>query len=98
MCVEAMCNTTSKQPISIIHTCLRCILCLLSRSKFRAYLMQSSTEISIELLQVLHRLLLTRDCIETHLLCLANMIHILIAANERLTKERDDWLTKGKNN
>ncbi|CAH8837758.1 unnamed protein product [Trichobilharzia szidati] len=55
MCVEAMCNTTSKQPISIIHTCLRCILCLLSRSKFRAYLMQSSTEISIELLQVLHR-------------------------------------------
>ncbi|KAK4469677.1 hypothetical protein MN116_007205 [Schistosoma mekongi] len=94
MCVEAMCNPTSKQPLSIIHTCLRCILCLLNRSKFRAYLMQTSTELSIELSHVLHRLLLTRDCIETHLLCLANVIHILIASNERLIKERDDWLTK----
>ncbi|TNN08810.1 HEAT repeat-containing protein isoform 2 [Schistosoma japonicum] len=94
MCVEAMCNPTSKQPLSIIHTCLRCILCLLSRSKFRAYLMQTSIELSIELSQVLHRLLLTRDCVETHLLCLANVIHILIASNERLVKERDDWLTK----
>ncbi|CAH8516770.1 unnamed protein product [Schistosoma bovis] len=94
MCAEAMCNPTSKQPISIIHTCLRCILCLLSKPKFRAYLMQSSTEISIELLQILHRLILTRDCVETHLLCLANVIHIMIASNERLIKERDNWLTK----
>ncbi|VDP50301.1 unnamed protein product [Schistosoma mattheei] len=94
MCAEAMCNPTSKQPISIIHTCLRCILCLLGKPKFRAYLMQSSTEISIELLQILHRLILTRDCVETHLLCLANVIHIMIASNERLIKERDNWLTK----
>ncbi|VDP80654.1 unnamed protein product, partial [Echinostoma caproni] len=94
LCLEALSGASEKQSVHVINTCLRAMWCLLSRPVPRSLLMRVVPEMPVELLSVLYRLLLTRDTIQTHLLCLQNVSQVLIAAEERLVKQREVWLSK----
>ncbi|THD24378.1 HEAT repeat-containing protein [Fasciola hepatica] len=94
LCIEALSSASEKQSVRVINTCLRALWCLLSRPVPRSLLMRVVPEMPVELLSVLYRLMLTRDTIQTHLLCLQNVSQVLIAAEERLVKQREIWLSK----
>ncbi|VEL19525.1 unnamed protein product, partial [Protopolystoma xenopodis] len=54
MCVEAMCNLVSKQPLSVIKNCLRSLSYLLAKPWPRAALLRNS-RLAVELLNVMQR-------------------------------------------
>ncbi|CAL8109208.1 unnamed protein product [Calicophoron daubneyi] len=94
MCVEALCDGNSKQSVPVLNICLRSLCRLLCRPIPRGLLMKPATDTPLELLHVLYRLILTRESIECHLLCLKTLSYILSAAEERLVKQREVWLSK----
>lgn len=60
VCMEALCNPKSSQPLSFIIICLKSLDTLLAHP-YSTKILGSDRKLSIELINVLHRLLLTRD-------------------------------------
>uniref|UniRef100_T1KZX8 HEAT repeat-containing protein 5B n=1 Tax=Tetranychus urticae TaxID=32264 RepID=T1KZX8_TETUR len=60
ICMEALCNPKSTEPLSYIIICLRSMETLLTHP-YPQSMIGSDTKLAIELCNVLHRLLLTRD-------------------------------------
>ncbi|KAK2175422.1 hypothetical protein NP493_734g02011 [Ridgeia piscesae] len=87
ICVEAMCSPTSVQPLQTIMLCLKSIYTLLDDPWPRSRLGVDSA-LSIELLNVLHRLLLTRDSTDCFLLILDVVRQVVKSAEENLEIER----------
>ncbi|KAF7232841.1 hypothetical protein EG68_06925 [Paragonimus skrjabini miyazakii] len=98
VCVGALCDPTAKQSAHVVNTCLRSLNCLLSRSAIRSLLTHIMPVTPLELLHVIYRTLLTRDSVESHLLCLNVVNCVLTAAEEHLVKQREVWLSADSSN
>ncbi|XP_074651872.1 HEAT repeat-containing protein 5B-like [Tubulanus polymorphus] len=87
ICVEALCNPTSTQPVETVSMCLHALYSLLSTTWPRAKLMMDNS-LAIELLNVMHRLLLTRELSSTHPLVVNVVKQVVKAAHEDLEKAK----------
>ena len=85
--MEAMCGATSVQPLTTVTQCLKALRTLLDDAWPRQQL-ASNTALCIELLNVLHRLLLTRDNNECFLLLMGVAKQVLVAVQEATDRER----------
>lgn len=91
--MEALCNPKTFEPLNYVIVCLKSLKTLLSHL-FSQNIVGSDVTLSIELCNVLHRLLLTRDNLHCHMLILdiSNLIVISRAnylENERKKKIRE---------
>ena len=67
ICMEALCNPKSSEPLSYVIVCLKSLQQLLSHP-FPESLLGKDSQLSVELCNVLHRLLLARETPECQLL------------------------------
>ncbi len=75
ICMEALCNPKSTEPLSYVVVCLKSLQQLICHP-FPESMLGNDTQLSIELCNVLHRLLLTRETPECQVLIL-NIAHIV---------------------
>ncbi|XP_060537015.1 HEAT repeat-containing protein 5B isoform X2 [Cylas formicarius] len=97
ICMEALCSPRTVEPLESVVTCLQSLYTLLNAPNCREFLMSDSS-LGIELCNVLHRLILTRDSHDCQLLCLEVLKHVLRAAQEYLDASRSqqtDATSKG---
>ncbi|XP_072169312.1 HEAT repeat-containing protein 5B-like [Diadema setosum] len=87
VCVESLSNQRATEPLQNISSCLQALQTLLEDPWCRRQL-TSDVALSIELLNVLHRLLLTRENLATHLQVVAVVRQIIKAMQERLDSQR----------
>ncbi|XP_014275349.1 HEAT repeat-containing protein 5B isoform X4 [Halyomorpha halys] len=83
ICMEALCSPRMVEPTESVITCLKALFTLLDSELPRQMLMQDRS-LSIELCNVLHRLLLTRENIEIQQLVMDVLSQVLKAAQEEL--------------
>ncbi|XP_043232384.1 HEAT repeat-containing protein 5B-like isoform X2 [Amphibalanus amphitrite] len=83
ICMEALCNPRSSEPVPVVVTCLRA-LCRLVSSPWPRRLLSGSPALTVELLNVQHRLLLTRESPAVHLLVMKLVRKVITAAQESL--------------
>lgn len=91
--MEALCSTRSVEPVESIITCLQALYTLLD-SKWARSLIMVDQSLGIELCNVLHRLLLTRDNQTTQLLCMEVLKKVIQAAQEDLDTSKKDKLSE----
>ncbi|XP_038071477.1 HEAT repeat-containing protein 5B-like [Patiria miniata] len=89
VCVEALSSQRSAEPIQSVHYCLQAVQTLLDSAWPRAQL-SSNPSLAVELLNVMHRLLLTRETLSTHLLVTGVVKRVIQAMEERLAEESKD--------
>ncbi|KAK5639624.1 hypothetical protein RI129_012116 [Pyrocoelia pectoralis] len=82
ICMEALCSSRSSEPLGSIVTCLQALYTLLDSVWARELLMVDKS-LGIELCNVLHRLLLTRDSFETQALCMEVLKQVIKSAQEQ---------------
>ncbi|KAF6204448.1 hypothetical protein GE061_002789 [Apolygus lucorum] len=87
ICMEALCSPRLVEPIESVVTCLRALFTLLDSELPRQMLM-ADRSLPIELSNVLHRLLLTRDSSDVHQLVMDVLTQIIKAATEDLDSRR----------
>lgn len=83
--MEALCSPRSTEPLESVITCLQALYTLLDSSWSRELLMVDKS-LGIELCNVLHRLLLTRDYHDAQLLCMEVLKQIIKAAQEQFER------------
>nr|XP_006814260.1 PREDICTED: HEAT repeat-containing protein 5B-like [Saccoglossus kowalevskii] len=83
ICVEALCNPRSSEPIETVSMCLKALHAMLDTPWPRTKLGKDQA-LAIELLNVLHRLLLTRDMPITQLAVMDVVKQVIIAMEENL--------------
>jgi HEAT repeat-containing protein 5 len=83
ICMEALCSTRTNEKLESIITCLQALYTTFDSKWARATLMENRS-LPIELCNVLHRLILTRDSLEVQLLCMEILKQTIRAANEHL--------------
>lgn len=87
ICLEALCSPRSMEPLDTVVTCLHSLHTLLDSTWSRSVLGQD-TQLCIELCNVLHRLLLTRECLSAQLLVMDVVRQVVRAAQEELQARR----------
>lgn len=85
--MEALCNPRSSEPIESTVTCLKALYTLLDSNLAKEIIM-SNKLLSIELCNVLHRLILTRDNHKCQLLCMEVVKQVIKAAELDLESRR----------
>uniref|UniRef100_A0A1B0CSU5 HEAT repeat-containing protein 5B n=1 Tax=Lutzomyia longipalpis TaxID=7200 RepID=A0A1B0CSU5_LUTLO len=83
ICMEALCSTRSSEENENIITCLQSLSTIFDSTWAREQLIKN-TSLNIELCNVLHRLILTRDSIEVQLLCMEVLKQTLDAAKQNM--------------
>ncbi|XP_039953261.1 HEAT repeat-containing protein 5B isoform X1 [Bactrocera tryoni] len=97
ICMEALCSTrTSEKPKNVI-SCLQSLYTIFDSDWARKQLIKNKT-LTIELCNVLHRQILTRDELLVQLLCMEILKQTIHAARDDLQLKRDQNLTQNKNN
>ncbi|XP_050519241.1 HEAT repeat-containing protein 5B isoform X2 [Diabrotica virgifera virgifera] len=96
ICMEALCSPRSIEPLESIKTCLHALYTLLDKEYTRKLLVSDSF-LGIELCNVLHRLILTRDNHTCQLLCLEVLQQVIRAAQESIDKQKENKLNEMKN-
>ncbi|XP_049821749.1 HEAT repeat-containing protein 5B isoform X2 [Aethina tumida] len=86
ICMEALCSTKSTESIESIITCLQAVYTLLDTSFTRQLLIADGC-LSIELCNVLHRLILTKDSHAAQLMCMEVLNQVIKAAREQLEEK-----------
>lgn len=92
ICMEALCSTRSSEKNENIIICLQSLNTILNSHWTREQLVKNDS-LNIELCNVLHRLILTRDSVEVQLLCIEILKQTLEAAKHQLeasTKEESN--------
>ncbi|XP_013379521.1 HEAT repeat-containing protein 5B-like isoform X2 [Lingula anatina] len=87
ICMEAMCSPASVQPLENVEMCLKSMYALLDKPWPRSRLGKDSA-LSIEVLNVMHRLILTRENPSTQQLVLGVVQQVVKAAQEHFEAER----------
>ncbi|XP_037035883.1 HEAT repeat-containing protein 5B isoform X5 [Bradysia coprophila] len=87
ICMEALCSTRSSEKHESVVSCLRGVYTILSSPWSRRMLFKDKT-LAVELCNVLHRLILTRDCLEIQLLCIETLKETISGAKECLENEK----------
>jgi HEAT repeat-containing protein 5 len=89
ICLEALCCPRSSQPTCSTSTCLKALVTLLQCAQSRTYLISlESNSLGVELSNVLHRLMLTRDSPAIQLLVIDALELVLKADRENLNLRR----------
>lgn len=91
ICTEALCSTRSSEKHDSIVSCLQAVFTLLDSSWARMMLFKDKT-LAVELCNIMHRLILTRDSLEVQLLCIEILKRTILAANEALQIEKTEKL------
>lgn len=89
ICMEALCSPRSTEPLESIITCLQALYTLLD-SEYTRQLLMGDGSLGIELCNVLHRLILTRDNHACQLLCLEVLKQVIKAAQENLEEKKQN--------
>ncbi|XP_064600027.1 HEAT repeat-containing protein 5B-like isoform X2 [Liolophura sinensis] len=87
ICMESFCCPTSRLPDNTVQVCLKAIITLLDSSWPRRLLGEEAT-LSRELINVMHRLLLTRESPGTQLVVLEVVKKVILAAKEFLIYDK----------
>lgn len=95
--MEAICSTRSNEKLESIISCLQAMYTVFDSEWAREQLFTEKT-LAIELCNVLHRLILTRDSLEVQLLCIEILKRVLQAYKEELDRERNDKLSAIEDN
>nr|CAB3252346.1 HEAT repeat-containing protein 5B-like [Phallusia mammillata] len=88
VCVEALCSPRISDSVGVITACLSSLNALFS-AKWTRQNVGKNQVFGIEVLNVLHRLLLTRDSFSTQKLVVEVVKKIVLAAKEHLFKDGD---------
>ncbi|CAG9828838.1 unnamed protein product [Diabrotica balteata] len=96
ICMEALCSPRSIEPLESVKTCLHALYTLLD-TEYTRKLLVSDSFLGIELCNVLHRLILTRDNHTCQLLCLEVLQQVIKAAQESIDKQKENKLNETKN-
>lgn len=91
ICMEALCSTRSSEKHESVVSCLRGVYTILNSEWSRRMLFKDKS-LAVELCNVLHRLILTRDCLEIQLLCIETLKHTIVGAKECLETEKMEKL------
>lgn len=99
ICMEALCSTRTNEKLDSVIACLQSLYTIFD-SKWSRLMLSKNKSLPIELCNVLHRLILTRDSIEVQYLCLLILKQTITAANEFLELEKQGRLSNlaSKNN
>ncbi|XP_044256431.1 HEAT repeat-containing protein 5B isoform X4 [Tribolium madens] len=93
ICMEALCSPRSIEPLESIITCLKALYTLLDSTYARELILVDNS-LGIELCNVLHRLILTRDNHTCQLLCMEVLKQVIKAAQEKLDREKKNKLNE----
>lgn len=91
VCMEALCSTRSSEKHESIVSCLQALHTVFDTTWSRRLLFKNRL-LAVELCNVLHRLILTRDSLEVQLLCIEVLKRTIIGANEVLAADRNRQL------
>lgn len=97
ICVEALCSSRSIEPLESIITCLKALRTLLD-TRYTRELLLKDRSLAIELCNVIHRLILTRDNHTCHLHCMDVLKQVMKAAQEQLSREKQKKLGEMQDN
>ncbi|XP_035900169.1 HEAT repeat-containing protein 5B isoform X2 [Anopheles stephensi] len=89
ICMEALCSTRTNEKLDSVIACLQSLYTVFDSAWSREMLMQNKT-LPVELCNVLHRLILTRDSVEVQYLCISILKQTIAAANECLEREKEE--------
>lgn len=95
--MEAICSTRSNEKLEAVLACLQSMYTLFDGSWAREQLFKDRS-LAIELCNVLHRIILTRDSLEVQLLCIEILKRVIQSAKETLEREKDDQLSQIEDN
>ncbi|XP_035795825.1 HEAT repeat-containing protein 5B-like isoform X2 [Anopheles albimanus] len=95
ICMEALCSTRTNEKLDCVIACLQSLYTIFDSSWSRELLMRNKT-LPVELCNVLHRLILTRDSAEVQFLCIAILKQTIAAANECLEREKQEAKANAK--
>ncbi|CAB0029572.1 unnamed protein product [Trichogramma brassicae] len=87
ICMEALCSTRSSESLQNIETCLKALYTLLDSAWARKVLM-SNKSLPIELCNVLHRLLLTKEVYSVQIMVMEILKQVVKANQEDLSKKK----------
>uniref|UniRef100_A0A182QPM0 HEAT repeat-containing protein 5B n=1 Tax=Anopheles farauti TaxID=69004 RepID=A0A182QPM0_9DIPT len=93
ICMEALCSTRTNEKLDSVIACLQSLYTVFDSAWSREMLMQNKT-LPVELCNVLHRLILTRDSVQVQYLCISILKQTITAANECLEREKEDERNK----
>ncbi|XP_031626262.1 HEAT repeat-containing protein 5B isoform X2 [Contarinia nasturtii] len=96
--MEAICSTRSNEKLEAVLACLQSIYTLFDGAWAREQLFKDNRTLAIELCNVLHRIILTRDSLEVQLLCIEILKRVIQAAHEWLTREKEEKLSQIEDN
>lgn len=88
VCMEALCSTRSSEKHESIVSCLQALHTVFDTPWSRRLLFKNRL-LAVELCNVLHRLILTRDSLEVQLLCIEVLKRTINGANEVLAADRN---------
>ena len=88
ICMEALCSTRSSEKHESVVSCLQAVYTIFDSNWARIMLFKDKS-LAVELCNVLHRLILTRDSLEVQLLCIEILKQTIVAAKEALDAERE---------
>lgn len=91
ICMEALCSTRSSEQLESIITCLKALYTLLESNVSKEFIMADKS-LAIELCNVLHRLILTRDNHASQFLCMEVLKQVITAAQQQLEASKQEKL------
>ncbi|XP_055323720.1 HEAT repeat-containing protein 5B isoform X3 [Sitodiplosis mosellana] len=95
--MEAICSTRSNEKLEAVLACLQSMYTLFDDAWAREQLYMERS-LAIELCNVLHRIILTRDSLEVQLLCIEILKRVIQAANESLERKKEEKLSQVEDN
>lgn len=90
--MEAVCSTRSSEKLEAVLSCLQSMYTLFDSAWAREQLF-TDRSLAIELCNVLHRMILTRDSLEVQLLCIEILKCVIQATKEALDRDKAAKLT-----
>ncbi|XP_058822111.1 HEAT repeat-containing protein 5B isoform X2 [Topomyia yanbarensis] len=93
ICMEALCSTRTNEKQDSVIACLQSLYTIFD-SKWSRLMMTKNKSLPVELCNVLHRLILTRDSVEVQYLSILIMKQTITANNESLELEKQDKLSE----
>lgn len=91
ICMEALCSPRTTEKVGCVITCLQSLYTIFD-SKWSRETFMKTQSLNIELCNVLHRLILTRDSLEIQLLCMEVLKQTIMSARENLETIKNNKL------
>ncbi|XP_037925116.1 HEAT repeat-containing protein 5B isoform X5 [Hermetia illucens] len=96
VCMEALCSTRTSDKLDAVISCLQSLYTIFDSTWARKLLVKDIS-LTIELCNVLHRQILTRDSLHVQLMCMEILKQTIAAVKESLDNERAARLSESCN-